>query len=129
MESRKAPRINIEIKIISKISEEYKQKFSLISGESFEVKAFDISILGIGIISKYFLPQGLILELEIPGEPFGLSGAMYIKGEIRYCIYIKGLGYKCGIKFLEITKEHTRAIGQFISTYERRKEPRLKLSD
>lgn len=129
MESRKAPRIGVETKIISKVSSDYKQKFSLISGESFEVKAFDISMLGVGIISKYFLPPGLILELEITGEPFGLDEAVKIKGEVRYCIYIKGRGYKCGIQFVTISEKHSQAIARFISTYERRKEPRLKLSD
>jgi len=129
MESRRASRIGIELKIISKVNKEHKQKFSLISGEHFEVKALDISILGVGVLAKYFLPPGLILELEIAGQPFGLEEIIAVKGEIRYCVYMKGCGYKCGVKFLDLKNSYKEAIAQFIATYERRKEPRLKLSE
>lgn len=129
METRKAPRIDINFKVLSKPVQELKQKFALVSGNKFEVKAVDISEIGIGLVSEYFLPKGLILELEIDGAPFDLKEVMKIKGEIRYCRYERTVGYRCGVQFLDLSEVYRKAIAEFISTFERRKEPRVKLAD
>lgn len=129
METRRAPRININLKIKSKIPEKYRQKFALTTGASFEVDAVDISMLGIGIFSKYFLPKGLILELEINGEPFELKEEMILTAEVRHCAFIKGQGYRCGVQFLDLSEKYKKVIAEFIATYERRREPRFKLTE
>ena len=129
METRRAPRINLNLIIRSKIPPEYKQKFALISGMNFEVEAVDISVLGVGMFSKYFLPVGLILELEITGKPFGLTDNMTVKVQVRHCRFIKGRGYRCGVQFLDLPKEYKKALEEFVSVYERRKAPRLKLAE
>ncbi|RJO65469.1 MAG: PilZ domain-containing protein [Candidatus Omnitrophota bacterium] len=128
METRLASRVNIDLKVVCKTEELHQQKFCLASGNKFEVKVLDISILGIGLQTKYFLPKGLIIDTEIEGAFFGLQEVMKIKGEVRYCNYIRGLGYRCGIKFLNISNKYKDAIIQFIAAHERRKEPRVKLS-
>jgi len=127
--TRSAPRININLKLISRVDEEIKQGFSLAKGNAFEVDAVDISMLGMGLVSKYFLPKGLRVELEIDGKLFNLDNPMKIKGEIRYCRYVKPSTYRCGVKFINIPDECKEKITQFITNYERRKEPRLKLSE
>lgn len=127
--TRSAPRLNINLKLISRIDEEIEQRFSLSRGNTFEVDTVDISALGIGILSKYFLPKGLRIEVDIDGQAFGLDGLMKIKGEVRFCQYIKASVYRCGVKFINISDEYREKIADFISNYERRKEPRLKLSD
>lgn len=129
METRSAPRVSINLGVISRIDDKNGQKFSLSKGNIFEVKVVDISVSGVGIVSKYFLPKGLSIELEIDGKPFGLDEAMKIKGEIRYCNYIKACGYRCGVKFINILGNYAAKIAELIATYERRKEPRLKLPE
>jgi len=129
METRAASRIDLKLKVICKIHENFCRKFGLARGDVFELTTVDISESGIGVISEYFLPTGLILELEIEGVPFGAEKIMKIKGEIRYCIYKKNAGYRCGIKFLNILDEYQKNIAKLVSAYEQRKFPRLKLSE
>lgn len=129
METRIALRIDIDLKVVSKIDEDYQQKFGLVCGKTFEVKGMDVSELGVGILSKYFLPKGLIIEAEIDGAFFGLSEIMKIKGEVRHCRYIRNLGYRCGLKFLNLPDTYRKAIVQTILVQERRKAPRVRLAD
>ncbi|MDD5565489.1 MAG: PilZ domain-containing protein [Candidatus Omnitrophica bacterium] len=128
METRLAPRVNIDLRVVCSTEELHQQKFCLAGGNKFEVKLLDISVLGIGFLTKYFLPKGLIIDTEMDGACFGLQEVMTIKGEIRHCNYIRGMGYRCGIKFLNISNKYKDAIIQFIAANERRKEPRIKLS-
>lgn len=129
METRSSSRVGVKLKVVCRIHENFRQKFGLTCGDVFELIAVDISEVGIGVISKYFLPKGLILELEIGGISFGIEKIMKIKGEIRYCIYKKNSGYKCGIKFLDILDEYRNNIAKLVSTYERREFPRVKISE
>jgi len=128
METRGAPRIEINIKVISQVEAGNGQNFSLSENNIFEANAIDISTLGMGIACKYFLPTGLRLEMEIAGEAFGLDSPMKAKGEVRWCNYNKQHQYRCGIKFIDISEEYKKKIIELIAAYERRKEPRLKLS-
>jgi hypothetical protein len=129
METRYAPRVRLDLKVLSRVSDEDGQKFLLSKGNTFEIEIADISTLGVGIISRFFLPKGLRIELEIDGKPFGLDNSMKIKGEVRYCNYIKSSRYRCGIKFIDISSQYLNKIKDFIATYEKREEPRLKLSE
>lgn len=129
METRRRPRAIIALKVTLKIDQASKQNFSLAESRDLEVDAVDIGLLGMGVFSKYYLPKGLRLELEIGGEPFGLEKLMKVKGEIRYCIYLRASTYRCGIKFINLLSEYKDKIRKFIDAYERRKAPRVKLSD
>lgn len=128
METRQGPRVSLGIKVISKIDKKSKEEILLTSGDRFEGNAYDINIHGIGIFTKYFLPQGLILKLEILGMPFGLNAPIKVRGEVRHCNYVAKAKYKCGIKFLDLPAKQEEAIAKFISTFERRKKPRIDLS-
>ena len=129
METRKASRINIDLKVISRIDEDAQQKFGLVCGKTCEINVVDISEGGVGILSKFFLPKGLIIKLEIEGAVFNLKEIMKIKGEIRYCKYTKDLGYQCGVKFLNLSDVYRETVSQFISMHERRRTPRIKLAE
>lgn len=131
VEIRGTPRIKMSLKVISKIYKDLDQKFALAKGSSFKGDTFNISVLGMGISLKYFLPKGLVVELEIQGESFGLTGTMKLWGEVRYCKYMykQGKLYKCGIKFLGIPKEYEQAIVKFSSTYEKGMDAGLKFSE
>jgi c-di-GMP-binding flagellar brake protein YcgR len=130
MKTRLRPRINISLKVVSEIDRDLEQGIVLVSGDRFEAKAFDISEGGIGIFVKYFFPKGLIIQLELERRPFGLKSPMKLNGEICYCNYNrKSRTYKCGVEFLNITKQGKKAIARFISTYEKRKQSRIKLPE
>ena len=129
IETRSSFRIDIKLKVICRIHENFCQKFGLTCGDVFKLIAVDISASGLGVMSEYFLPKGLILELEIEGMPFSPEKIMKIKGEIRYCVYKKNSGYRCGIIFLDILEEYKNSIAKLVATYEQRKFPRVNLSE
>ncbi|MFH1504327.1 MAG: PilZ domain-containing protein [Candidatus Omnitrophota bacterium] len=129
METRRQPRVNVSLKVITEVAKSSTQKFSLAGGKSFDVKGVDISVSGVGVISKHFLPKGLIIELEIEGLAFGLREAIRVKARVCYCRYLKSFEYRCGMEFIDISPKYKDAIGKFISAHERRKDPRLKLSE
>lgn len=129
MDTRLATRTNVDLKVVCKIGQKYRQKFCLVCGDSFQANVLDISALGIGLLSKYFSPKGLILEVDIDFAPFGQNEIMKIKGEIRYAQYLKNQGYRIGIKFLDISETNKKLIEKFVASRERRKEPRITLAD
>ncbi|MDP3804350.1 MAG: PilZ domain-containing protein [Candidatus Omnitrophota bacterium] len=129
MQTRSGPRVKLLLTIVSEIDKQAEQNIRFASGNVFEVNVFDISIVGAGIFTKNFLPKGCIINMKIDGAPFGLKKEMEIKGEVRYCKYIKLHQYKCGIKFLDLAEEHQETIKKFISAYERRKDTRLRLPE
>lgn len=129
METRRAPRVSVDMKIISQVDEETKQKFSLSSGRKFEARAVDISTKGIGMVCNFFFPAGLIIEMELVGKLFGVEGVMRIKGEIRYSRYLEPGRYRVGIKFVDTPSVYEKKISEFIATYETRREPRLDLPE
>jgi len=88
--------------------------FSLSIGNIFEVNLISISILGVSMYSKYYLPKGLQVALEIDGKPFGLEGTMNLKGEIRYCKQVSYSKYNCGVKFLNISNKYKKRIADFV---------------
>jgi len=131
IDSRLAKRVRIYLKVISKVDKLFKKKFALADGTDFEASIVDISTSGIGLVLRYFLPRGLVIELTLDGALFGLKGPMKIKGEVRHCKnvpYPKYKLYRVGIKFISVPKLYKKAISELISKLEKRKEPRLSLS-
>jgi len=129
METRGAKRVNVSLKIASHIDNQGDQRFTISQGDIFEVEVVDISVSGIGINSKYFLPKGLVIDIEIDGKTFDSNTVMRMKGELRYCRSVKVSRYRCGIKFIDPPVEYVKLIRDFITVNERRQEPRVKLSD
>ena len=127
METRSDKRDKISLKVNCQICEESGQSLKLACGNKFETNAVDISRSGIGLISKYLLPKGAILELEIDGKLFDLNEAMKIKSEIVHYKFIKDIGYQCGLRFIEISDTYQKAIEKFIAKNERRQSQRLDL--
>lgn len=128
MDTRQGPRVEVSLRVISTIDKSMKDAVSLANGNRFEARAYDISIGGIGLLTKYFLPKGLLLELEIEGGPFGLQERIIAKGEVTHCKNIQVHKYKCGIKFTDMSDKYIKVISQFIAGYEKRQSPRIKLS-
>ena len=129
METRIAPRIPVDLTVVSQIDRRFKQDFSLAEGDRFRVLALDVSVGGIGILSKYFLPTGLRIILAFPGKTFGFGNIIKTNGEIRYCKFIKQSGYRCGIKFIELPILYRKEIAKFVAKHEKREEPRVVLAE
>ena len=129
METRAAPRIPVDLTIVSLIDRRHEQRISLSEGDRFRVRAVDISIGGIGIVSKYFLPTGLRIILAFPGKRLGLTKTIKTTGEIRYCKFIGHSSYRCGIKFIGIPLLYKNEIAKFVAKYEKRENPRVVLAE
>lgn len=130
METRLKPRLQVVLTIACEICKKEEDSITLTKGNKFEIKAFDVSESGIGAFSGYFLPKDTIVDLEIAGDSFGSHENIKVKGEVRYCKYIRASGkhkYRCGIKFLNLLNGHRKTVAQFIAKYERRDSSRLSL--
>ena len=110
------------MKIVIRIDEEATDKFSPSAGNIFEVDLTSISVLGISMYSKYYLPNGLRIILDIDGKPFGLERSMNLKGEMRYCKQIEASKYKCGIKFIKTADEYKNKIAEFVTANEKKRK-------
>jgi len=125
--SRLHPRVIVNAKISSiKISEKMRDAVALVKDE-FVGQAVDISVDGIGIFLEYYLPTGVHLDLDVEGKVFGVDRALKMKAEVRYCNFIAQKKYRCGMKFIEISKEDKEVISEFVKNAERRRAPRVKL--
>lgn len=127
METRSNSRNKITMKLHCKIPEDAGQGVKLACGNAFDADALDISRGGVGFSSKYLLPKGVMLELEIEGTLFGLQQPLKLKGEVVHCKFIKDAGYKCGFKFMDTPEDSQKAIDKFIADNEKRQDPRLEL--
>lgn len=128
MNTRVGPRVEVSLRVISTIDESMKDSISLAGGNRFEARAYDISVGGIGLVTKYFLPKGLLLELEIEGAPFKLKERITAKGEVTHCKNVQAHKYKSGIRFTEMADKYIKVIAEFVASYEKRKDPRVNLS-
>lgn len=115
METRLKYRIKLILRIISEIGRHFKRKVMLVKGSRFEATTYDITVEGMGILIRYYLPRGVVIELAMKGGPFGVKKATTLKGEVRYCNFISYHSYKCGVRFVDLSARQRRAIARFIS--------------
>ena len=118
MESRRVPRVKVFIKVNVQIDASMKGHFD-ISKKDIEAHMLDVSILGIGILSKYFIPKGAILDLtfslplksenqEQKEQPFAVQGC--VRSAIPW-----GKGFtRVGVEFSQIDDVHREVLGRFI---------------
>lgn len=119
METRRKPRISVNINIDCNVLEDSEQNFSLSSGKDFILNAVDINVLGVGATSKYYLPQGLIIIMKIGGEYFSMDTFIEVKSEIRYCRCAGPSLYRCGITFMDVPQQCHDAINRFVTIHEK----------
>ena len=129
MSNKQGPQLNVVLKVISEIDEDSQGEYSLARGRTIKVDAVDISVLGLGITSVYSFPVGTLVEAAIDGDVFGLSEPMLVKAEIRFCKYTEKAKYRCGMRFVDMDPKYFEIIRDLIRKYERRKDPRIKLTD
>jgi len=129
METRGTLRVPVNFEVIWKVDKKINPFFSLVEKGLSRGEAFNISVGGMGIFSKHFLPKGLRIKLAFSGKILGSDKFMRLKGEARYCNFIKRSHYKCGIKFIDIPVSYSSKLNEFISMFEKRQEPRISISD
>ena len=129
METRLEHRVKIACQVEMSIADDPGQRFALSQDKALKVEVMDISKVGMGMISSCYFPKGLIIELQIDGAQFGLKELMRLKAEVRWCNYIKPSVYRFGVRFIHPPDIYVQAVSKFVSEHERRKEPRLKISD
>ncbi len=103
IESRRAARYPVNLDVDTKVIEKEGQFFSLAQGNSCRIKAVDVSILGLGVMCKFFLPRDLELNLDVNSRKGELERNIKVKGIIKHCRYIREFGYKCGIEFVSLS--------------------------
>jgi c-di-GMP-binding flagellar brake protein YcgR len=128
METRLGARVNIALAVSSKIDKSAEQNITLAKGNRFTATTCDISTVGIGMRTNFFLPKGLVINMDLEGAPFGLREAIKVKGEVRYCNYVKARNYKCGIKFVNLSSRYRQAIAKFVSLHQAKKKSHQKPS-
>ena len=113
METRQTPRLPISSIAKLKVDPSANQHFD-IEKKHIRVQIIDISMKGIGLLCKYFIPRGVIIDLEFK-----------VKDELIVVIS-GGVGLtRLGVKFVDINKEQKRIIEDFLKKNERRIQPRL----
>ena len=127
METRLTKRIPVNVKIVSHVDSDLDQKYDLVAGNAFDVKAVNISTSGVGIVSPHYMPAGLVIDLEFDGKILDFPGAFAVRGSIKYCKSTKNSRYKCGVKFQELSKVFMKALNSFISEHDKRRAPRIDL--
>lgn len=123
METRKAKRFSVSFKVKIKVDSSSTERFN-IRKEEIEAEALDISILGLGLLSKNFIPKGVIIDLKFEIN----RKVLELRGEIKSAVS-GGRGLtRLGVQFLDVDKTQSEIIESFIKNNERRSEPRLELS-
>jgi c-di-GMP-binding flagellar brake protein YcgR len=120
METRKTPRFPLSLKTKLKVDPSVKQHFD-IARKDVEADILDISLGGIGLMCQYFIPRGVILNLE-----FKITDAVIqLKGEVRWAKPAGRGQTRVGIQFMDMSKEQKRALEGFLKEHKKRNHPRL----
>lgn len=101
-----------------------------------QIKAglYDISANGCGLDSPYLIPPDTLLKIDINAAPFAQElkverpQSISVTGTVRSCV-MKAVGrYRLGVQFVEIKKEDTEFIGNYILVKDHRQSPRWDVS-
>lgn len=111
--------ISVNLKVNSGLAKKLKIKKELI-----EVRAVDVSSSGIGVLSRYQIPRGTIVNLEIIIKEQTLE----MEGEIILVFKHNSGLTRFGIKFLDVAEEKKKVLSKFIKSHDERVYPRLILS-
>jgi len=148
MESRLAYRYKKKLGIDIQVNKKFQAAMPALQDRILKAEIYDISVNGIGMLSDYYFPSGIILNIILGKKHFGWKKDLRLKGILRYSKsvlffdhekspnknnqarkQIKRSAYHCGVKFLDITPGQKKLIKDFIAESERRKRARLKIAE
>ena len=130
-DSRKPLQVEIRVQINPKMQETIH-----LAKESIPAELFDVSSHGMGMVSKIFLPPGVLVDLQIPKTPFLPQQEGIEEKPSREVIRVTGLvvyskqrGTLCrmGISFTQIQEADRKVLEEFIQSTNRRRSPRSPL--
>jgi len=130
-ETRQGQRLQIKGTVWIKINTSMGDAVQL-EKEAVEVAMVDISVHGVGLLSKTFLPKGTVVDLEFPGSALSVPKAAHPPDVLRITakvIYARPQGELCrmGLIITEMDDEARRIIRDFASSRELRRTPRTPL--
>ena len=100
--------------------------------EAVEVSLVDLSVHGVGLLSKTFLPKGTVVDLEFPGSALSVPNTARPPEVLRITakvVYARPEGELCqmGLMITEMDDETRRFIRDFTFSRELRRTPRTSL--
>lgn len=100
--------------------------------EAVEVNLVDISVEGVGLLSKTFLPKGTVVDLEFPGSALTVPKSPPPPKNIRLTakvMYSRPQGEMCrmGLRISQMSDETRQFIQEYSSSREQRRSPRTPL--
>ena len=130
-ETRKSQRLQVSGTVWIQINASMKDSVQL-EKEAVEVEMVDISVHGVGLLSKTFLPKGTTVDLEFPGTAMAIPKAAPPPEIIRITakvMYARPQGDLCrmGLMITEMDDETRRVIRDFSFSRELRRTPRTPL--
>lgn len=130
-ETRKSQRLQVRGTVWIQISPAMQGAVQL-EKEAVEVDLVDLSVQGVGLLSKTFLPKGTLVELEFPGSALAVPGAPPPPAMFRITakiMYSRPQGDLCrmGLLITRMDEETHRAIRGFAFSRELRRTPRTPL--
>lgn len=121
VERRRAKRKDVTLKGTFKIKDDLKYKLHIYK-EPIDSTISDISALGCGLVTAYYLPKGLILFIKIKDFPVVSGrGAREVKdieftGRVAVCKTTPSRANKAGTVFVDIKKEDLNLIKKFVES-------------
>lgn len=118
-ETRRVQRIGVKIPLKMKVHSSMENDFTLTEKEQ-SSSTVDMSATGMGIMSGVYIPDGVLLEIELDGHSIypdkGKAGnTIKLTGEVVSSRMLGGL-YRLGILVKEINEADKNAILKFIES-------------
>ena len=130
-ETRKGQRLQVKGRVKIQIDPSMGDAIHL-EKEIIEVELVDISVLGIGLLSKTFLPKGTVVDLEFPGAALAAPKAapppdiLRLTAKVMYNRPQRDL-CRMGLQITQMDDQTNRIIRDFIFSRELRRAPRIPL--
>ncbi len=137
-DTRRDARTPITVQVRIQVNSAMRETVQL-AKEAIEAQVVDISIVGIGLTSRVFLPKGVLVDLQLPRNvfsspnmpppPMGTSpteGSMPITGQVVYARPQEKL-CRMGIAITKISDGDRLLLQHYVSSQERRRAPRTPL--
>jgi len=118
-ETRKVKRVETNIPVIVKIDPSMEKEFTLTQKELKET-IVDMSTTGMGIISDVYIPEGILLLVDLDGKTIHPNkdtenNRIKLKAEVMSCRMLGGK-YRVGVMIKSINDDDKEAIIKFIES-------------
>lgn len=116
-ETRRVERVAVKISVVSKVDPAMEKEFTL-SQKELQATIIDMSATGLGILSSVYIPDGIILDMEMDAQSIRPekgkeNNKIKLTGEV-VSSRMQGGQYRLGILVKNINEEDKAAILKFI---------------